>query len=200
MRYTKEHKAKTRAHILRVAARLFRRHGYDGVSIDTLMDACGLTRGGFYGHFRSKSALYDAVLDGDHDFVVRLRARTATSRTQLAEQGRQVARDYLDPAHRDRVVRGCALASLAMETARARRSSQRSYAKVVRQLAQEFGRGMEGEPALDDHALAAVATCVGGLLISAACAADDELSTAMSRAASDAVAAMLARGRPRENP
>jgi TetR/AcrR family transcriptional repressor of nem operon len=39
------------------AARLFREHGVDNVSVAQLMAAAGLTHGGFYGHFESKEAL-----------------------------------------------------------------------------------------------------------------------------------------------
>ena len=58
MRYGREHKARTRARILASAARLFASRGYGGASIDDVMRDCGLTRGGFYAHFRSKAALY----------------------------------------------------------------------------------------------------------------------------------------------
>ena len=54
MRYSAEHKQRTRERILTQAARLFRRDGYQGVGIDSIMTGARLTRGGFYGHFRSK--------------------------------------------------------------------------------------------------------------------------------------------------
>ncbi len=58
MRYAHLHKSRTRARILDCARRLFARQGYAGTSIDALMADCGLTRGGFYKHFRSKAELY----------------------------------------------------------------------------------------------------------------------------------------------
>ena len=58
MPYTQEHKAETRARIVRSALGLFVRHGFEPVSIDAIMAEAGLTRGGFYNHFATKEELY----------------------------------------------------------------------------------------------------------------------------------------------
>ena len=58
MRYGSEHKSRTRQRILASAAKLFAARGFAGVSIEDLMRDCGLTRGGFYAHFKSKAVLY----------------------------------------------------------------------------------------------------------------------------------------------
>jgi len=58
MPYTAEHKARTRAKIVEGARVMFNRHGFEQVSIDDIMEHVGLTRGGFYNHFKSKDELY----------------------------------------------------------------------------------------------------------------------------------------------
>ena len=58
MPYTKEHKQKSREQILDSASRLFAQRGYEAVSIDDLMKDAGLTRGGFYNHFKNKPDVY----------------------------------------------------------------------------------------------------------------------------------------------
>lgn len=58
MPYTKAHKDKTRERILESSFRLFVIKGFEGLTIDDLMNNCGLTRGGFYAHFKSKAELY----------------------------------------------------------------------------------------------------------------------------------------------
>ena len=58
MRYRPGHKSATRQKILSSARRLFETRGLSQVSIDEVMRDCGLTRGGFYAHFRSKAELY----------------------------------------------------------------------------------------------------------------------------------------------
>jgi len=58
MPYPPEHRERTRARIVRSAMTLFNRHGLESVSIDDVMAHAGLTRGGFYRHFKTKSDLY----------------------------------------------------------------------------------------------------------------------------------------------
>jgi TetR/AcrR family transcriptional repressor of nem operon len=58
MRYAVGHKEHTKLKIVRTAAKLFATHGFAATSIDAIMHACNLTRGGFYSHFKSKSELY----------------------------------------------------------------------------------------------------------------------------------------------
>jgi AcrR family transcriptional regulator len=54
----------TRAHLIDVATRLFAERGYDGTSIEAVLDASGVSRGSLYHHFPSKEALFWAVLEG----------------------------------------------------------------------------------------------------------------------------------------
>jgi len=58
MPYTPDHKRETRRKILESARRLFNKNGFSDVSIDEIMTSAGLTRGGFYRHFRDKDELY----------------------------------------------------------------------------------------------------------------------------------------------
>ncbi len=51
----------TRAHILRVARRLFAQRGYAGTSIEDLVERVRMTRGALYHHFRDKKDLFRAV-------------------------------------------------------------------------------------------------------------------------------------------
>src|ERR1700693_37680 len=52
----------TRRRILDTAARVFAEHGYLGTSLNELIRATGLAKGGFYFHFASKEALALACL------------------------------------------------------------------------------------------------------------------------------------------
>jgi TetR/AcrR family transcriptional regulator, transcriptional repressor for nem operon len=62
MRYSKSHKQETKRRITVSAYRLFTAKGFEHTSIEEIMRDCNLTRGGFYAHFRSKSALYREAL------------------------------------------------------------------------------------------------------------------------------------------
>src|SRR5438132_11506535 len=57
MRYARQHKAQTHQRIVKNAARRFRALGVNGAGVARVMQASGLTVGGFYKHFRSKDDL-----------------------------------------------------------------------------------------------------------------------------------------------
>lgn len=52
----REQAAENRDRIILVAGRLLRERGVDGIGVDPLMQAAGLTHGGFYKNFASKEA------------------------------------------------------------------------------------------------------------------------------------------------
>ena len=56
-RVSREQTDKNRLLIEAASARLFKEHGFDGVSVADIMASAGLTHGGFYGHFESKDEL-----------------------------------------------------------------------------------------------------------------------------------------------
>ncbi len=62
MPYPPAHRATVRAKIVQSARRLFNRHGFDNVTVTQIMAGAGLTHGGFYSYFKSKSDLYTEVL------------------------------------------------------------------------------------------------------------------------------------------
>src|SRR5215831_2428262 len=63
----------TRQRVIAEAASLFNRRGYHGSSLQDLMEATGLEKGGIYGHFSSKEEL--AALAFDHAWNEGLEAR-----------------------------------------------------------------------------------------------------------------------------
>ena len=54
---------KTRKRIVSKSLQLFTVQGYFNTSINDILDATGLTKGGLYGHFRSKEDIWYAVYD-----------------------------------------------------------------------------------------------------------------------------------------
>jgi TetR/AcrR family transcriptional regulator, transcriptional repressor for nem operon len=63
MPHPSEHHEERRRRLIRIARNLFNRRGFDAVSIDDIMAGAGLTRGGFYSYFSSKSALYAVAIE-----------------------------------------------------------------------------------------------------------------------------------------
>src|SRR5262249_39705832 len=116
MRVSRQQFAENRQRILEVAAKLFREKGFEGVGVDGIMEEAGLTHGGFYGHFASKTDLAEqacAVALGKS--AERWDAMTRDQpETGLAE----IARSYLSKRHRDNPGGGCVFAALGSEVAR----------------------------------------------------------------------------------
>lgn len=137
---SKAHKADTHARILEAAGRLFRERGYAATGIDTLMDAAGLTRGGFYAHFPDKEALLAEVLQADRGLPRMLAARDGRSRAALRRQARRIFADYLNPAHQHEVAVGCSAAALAADAARAGPVARAAYGDLLRRIAGELLR------------------------------------------------------------
>lgn len=105
---TGRHRAKAdrQASLLREAARLFAAQGFDGVSLEDLGSAVGISGPGVYRHFASKRALLGAILlrasedlltggrrvrDGDQDPAAQLRALIAFH-VEFAVDGADVIR------------------------------------------------------------------------------------------------------------
>ena len=59
----KEMQQRTRARLMRSAAKLFCRHGLERASIDDVAQDAGYTKGAFYANFKSKEDLFLAMLD-----------------------------------------------------------------------------------------------------------------------------------------
>jgi len=62
MPYPANHRVEQKRAIIDSARKLFNRSGFDNVSLQTIMAGAGLTHGGFYSYFKSKSDLYAEVL------------------------------------------------------------------------------------------------------------------------------------------
>jgi TetR/AcrR family transcriptional repressor of nem operon len=117
MRYSAEHKAENREKILSMAARSFRERGGDSSGIGRVMKKAGLTKGGFYRHFRSKDDLFVEA-------VARALDEMANGMLEVAESApegqalRAIIERYLSLRHANSPGMGCVLAALGPEFAR----------------------------------------------------------------------------------
>lgn len=117
MRYSLDHKRRTRQRILRTAARQIRAHGLEGPAVATVMQASGLTHGGFYKHFRNKDDLLAGAFDEAlHAFRERL--LPIARRAPPGEQWKAMVEEYLSIKHCDHPEAGCPIAALAAEVSR----------------------------------------------------------------------------------
>ncbi len=81
-----ESKARTRAYLLEAAAELFRRHGFEGTSVEQIAEEAGYTKGALYTHFASKEDLFAALLEST------VRTQIEDLRDRIAAEERPEAR------------------------------------------------------------------------------------------------------------
>jgi TetR/AcrR family transcriptional repressor of nem operon len=117
MRYSPEHKAQNHENILSVAARSFRQHGADSSGIGTVMKKVGLTKGGFYRHFKSKDDLFVEAVARALDETGRAMVEVAKSAPE-GQALRAIIERYLSAGHANSPGTGCVRAALGPELAR----------------------------------------------------------------------------------
>ncbi|KHT26219.1 TetR family transcriptional regulator [Pectobacterium carotovorum] len=173
-RVSKQQMERNREEIIQVSSQLFRERGLNGVSVNDLMAAAGLTHGGFYGHFASKDELAAiASRKALEDSGVRWQE---ISQPAGQHDLQTMVEHYLSPAHRDGAKDGCALTALASDIAR------ESEDKPVREVYLSGVRAMldrlESLSTIEDkeqrrlHALTQFALLSGALTLARATAGD----------------------------
>ena len=124
--------------VLEKAMHAFWLRGYEGLSIEELVQSTGIGRGSLYGTFDDKHSLYLAALD---QYIAAVRAQTTALLEQtgtlqeVLEQLFQTQLDILlgDPAHR-----GCFLVNAAVEMA----PHDPEVNKIVQSALQELEEGL----------------------------------------------------------
>ena len=170
MPYSAEHKQRTRARIVECARALFNRKGYAEVSIEEIMASAGLTRGGFYNHFRTKEALFVEAVAAYQDFNPAERWPDIDFDPQRGgtEFARQMVNVYLSREHLDDIDGQCPIIALPSDVAHASTGVKRAYRGLLERLAGMLAQGADasaGAQAARQRGLALAALCVGGMVL-----------------------------------
>jgi TetR/AcrR family transcriptional repressor of nem operon len=188
-RYTAEHKQQTRGRIIDAAGALIRERGLANASVDTIMEAAGLTPGSFYKHFASKEALIAETLPYSME-----RTRALLCQDMIATDGEawlhEAAERYLSPTHRDTPRDSCPFAALLSELPRAGAPTRAAFTTGVQHVIAEVAPQLPAHPTLspEDHALATIALFAGGIALARALQ-DPDLSDRVLRACRQLIAA-----------
>jgi TetR/AcrR family transcriptional regulator, transcriptional repressor for nem operon len=166
MKVTREQAAENRERIIKIAARLFREKGFDGIGVADLMKSAGLTHGGFYGHFASKSDLAAKACERALEHSVEKWSRLADEAGEDALSA--MATNYVCEAHRDRPGGGCVFAALGPDAARQEAPVKRALTAGLTGLIEVLERAVPGETEADRRraALAAMAQMTGAVMLS----------------------------------
>lgn len=184
MKVTKAQVQANRARVVETASHLFRERGYDGVGIADLMSAAGLTHGGFYKHFASKSDL--------------IAESAACGFAQTAGQSADgdiagLITRYLSREHRDNRTNGCTIAALGGDAARQSDVVRASFSAGIEDVVAALSGAQHCQPALPRAELLDIlAHAVGALVMSRACPDDSPLADEILATCRERILAALA--------
>ncbi len=187
-----QQKEETHQRILEAAARQFREEGLTGAGVQRIMEEAGLTHGGFYSHFSSKSELMVEAL-GETGTAQREQWLGAVREVPEAERLVRIVSRYLSRWHRDTPGAGCLLPALSADVSRAPECVRETYDRLLQETIANIeslisedegehppGPGCGAEKEAHARATGALALCVGGLLLARA-AHDREFSDEILR-------------------
>lgn len=163
-----ERKLETRRRITQVAGELFRSSGYEGIGVDGIAKAAGVTSGAFYVHFGSKTdAFQDALAAALEEVNDGIRALQASAPKQWWST---FVDFYLGERRLADLAHGCGLQTLAAEVARSDQAAIEQFESGLREIAATIvsGPSAKGAPRTLDSALAALGALVGAVTLARA--------------------------------
>jgi TetR/AcrR family transcriptional repressor of nem operon len=163
----------TRRKIIEAAAPIFNKSGYEGSSLNDLMEATGLKKGGIYRHFSSKEELAVEVFDYTWDASWSARLVNVDEKTNGIEKLKQLIANFID--HRSPVAGGCPILNTAIDAddgnpvLRARvAKALRSWLSRLQVIVEQAREQGETRPGVDAKTVATliVASLEGALMMS----------------------------------
>jgi TetR/AcrR family transcriptional repressor of nem operon len=166
--------AETRRAIIRQAAPIFNRKGFEGAAMSDLMAATGLEKGGIYRHFKSKQQLATEAFDYAWDVAFQLRTNDTEQITNSIDRLQQLVRNFRE--RRDGLVPGgCPLLNTAVDADNGnpvlRRKAERALDGWIDRLRKTVEQGkrakeIRAEVNADEVAATIISTLEGSLMIS----------------------------------
>ena len=170
MSYPITHRPAVKKNIIESARKLFNRHGFESVSIQQIMAGAGLTHGGFYSYFSSKSDLYAEVLNC---FFTDPNWKSCWEGVKVdlssGDVGPQVVRAYLSRQHFENVEDSCPMVALPTDVARSGKSARAAFETVFRSMVSVLERSLtqNGRPRRAT-AQSVAALSIGGMVVARA--------------------------------
>src|ERR1700689_2220396 len=182
MPYPSGHRLQVKKSIIDSARKLFNRYGFDNVSVNQIMAGAGLTHGGFYSYFQSKSDLYAEVLACFFTDPEWKNCWEGVEIDMRKDLGPQVVRAYLSRQHFENVENSCPMVALPTDVSRSGRSAKAAFEKVFSAMVELLNRSSSKKgTAGSREAKAIAALCIGGMVVARAIedrAIADDLRTA----------------------
>ena len=173
MRVTEEESRKIQEQIVDTAAELFMQKGFDSVSVAELMKASGLTHGGFYNRFKSKTDLAAQTVPQ----AFRRRPSSMSRPRSLAA----FIKSYVSALHVDRPDAGCPVAALGGDAARESDRIKQGFEAGMEEMIATIGDLLLSEGKADSEANARrqsmnlIAKMVGAIVMARALPSHSDL-------------------------
>lgn len=199
MRYKKGHKDETRKAIIDAAGRSFREFGYQAGSVDKVMNAAGLTAGGFYAHFKSKDDLFAQTLNETLSQLAKSMDERLKEHKGI-EWIRAYVRLYLSKAHLKHPQQGCPLPPLLSEISRTGNESKAVFAEFYKNRVSAMAAHLkeDGVRNSEQHASSILCLCIGSMSI-ARSVIDTETAESILASAQESANHLLKRLSEEEN-
>jgi TetR/AcrR family transcriptional repressor of nem operon len=191
MRYPPDHKARAREALLEAGARSLKTTGFNGIGVDGLAAAAGVTSGAFYSNFPSKEAMLEAVIDagvGEPFLSDTDSATLAEGRARLIS----FLEDYISAHHSADPAEGCVMPALSADVSRAQPPVKDAYARKMTALIERIAGTLDGDASdRNQRAWSIVALMVGAIAISRGIPEQSESRTALLDSALSTASALI---------
>ena len=182
MRVSAEEKARTHERIVESASARIREKGVEAPGVVEIMQAAGLTHGGFYKHFRSRDDLLAEAADHAFAYADRTLAKYAHEPDPLAAW----VDWYVSTEHRDDPGTGCPVAALIGDVNRGNDHVRGGYDALVERYIGILKRMLGERDDVRRRAILTASTLVGSLALARAID-DDTLSNEVLRTVREAL-------------
>ena len=167
MAYPAGHRTAVKRKIVDSARRLFNRHGFENVSLNQIMAGAGLTHGGFYSYFESKSDLYAEVLGC---FFTDPEWKNCWEGVHVdlssTDVGAQVVRAYLSRQHFEDVENSCPMVALPTDVARSGESAKSAFETVFKAMVSVLERSLSPNSLRRQATAQSIAALsIGGMIV-----------------------------------
>ena len=167
MPYPQGHRDVVKKRIVDCARRLFNQRGFESVSIAEIMRRAGLTHGGFYSYFTSKSDLYAEVMNC---FFTDPQWKACWEGVHVdlsgTDVGAQVVSAYLSRQHFEDVENSCPMVALPTDVARSGIAARQAFELAFRAMVDVLGRSLApGKQQARMRAQAIAALSIGGMVV-----------------------------------
>lgn len=186
MRYPPDQKTKAREAILLAGAKTLRTTGFNGVGVDGLAAAAGVTSGAFYSNFANKEALLKDVIGTflGNPFI----DAASGSLAERQERLRNYLKMYISGPHRSDPANGCVMPTLSADVSRSSPAVRNAYQHKMTELIQKMSSVMGGPSSQrESKAWTVLSLMIGAVSVAQALPAGDNADKVLKAALDAAI-------------